>query len=166
MHLFIIRHAEAAPRSKDIDDSARPLTDRGRRQWRRAASGLEWLGVHFDRLYHSPWLRAVETANALAGLVKTESVVMQQLARPPNRALMAALQGERVGVVGHQPWLTQLAALAAFGHPAQGERIELKKGGMIWLEGEPRPGHMMLRALLPPKVLRPTGAAKSAGTRK
>jgi phosphohistidine phosphatase len=144
MHLFVIRHAEAVPRSEDVSDALRPLTDHGRRQWRRAVRGLVRLGVYFDRLYHSPWLRAVETADGLVDLVQTESVVTQLLTRRPNRGLMQSLEGERVALVGHQPWLTQLAGLAAFGRPAEGARIDLKKGGVLWLEGEARPGYMVL----------------------
>ena len=34
------------------------------------------------------------------------------------------------------------------------QTIDLKKGGMIWLEGTAVPGGMMIRAVLPPKILR------------
>ncbi len=84
MQLFLIRHAPAVARSPRIPDATRPLTREGRKQWKRAVRGLERLGLMFDRLYHSPWLRAVETADALAHLAVGETVVTSELARRPN----------------------------------------------------------------------------------
>jgi phosphohistidine phosphatase len=57
-------------------------------------------------------------------------------------------------VVGHEPWLTELIAWLAFGDPRHGEAIDLKKGGIVWLEGNSVPAGMMLCAMLPPKILR------------
>lgn len=108
----------------------------------------------FDRLYHSPWLRALETAEALVDLVDGETVVTKELTRKPTPTLLAELEGERVAVVGHQPWLGELVGLLAFGEPREGERLVLKKGAVVLLEGKPRPRGMMIHAVLPPRVLR------------
>jgi phosphohistidine phosphatase len=154
MQLFVVRHAVAVPRSGKIDEAARPLTEQGRRQWRRAVRGFERLGVGLDRVYHSPWLRAVETADMLVGRIGGEQVATDRLAEAPAPALLRELKGERAAVVGHQPWLGELVGLLALGRADSGAWLELGKGGIAWLEGEPRPGKMVLRALLPPKVLR------------
>jgi phosphohistidine phosphatase len=154
MDLFVIRHAAAVPRSPDLDDAARPLTPRGRRRFAKAVRGLGRLRVDFDRLYHSPWLRAVETADALHPLVRGESVVLPALTGSPQAAFFDELDGDVVGVVGHEPWLGELIALALVGRSEEGARFALKKGGVAWLTGEPRPGAMSLRALLPPRALR------------
>jgi phosphohistidine phosphatase len=154
MQLFIIRHAVAVPRSKERKDASRPLTERGRRQWRRAVRGLERLGLRFDRVYHSSWRRAVETAEALSNLIDGESVATDRLAQSPTPALLRELVGARVALVGHQPWLGELIELLVAGGSGGGTWLELDKGGLAWLEGEPRPHRMVLRALLPPKVLR------------
>ncbi len=149
MQLFLIRHAAAVPRRPRLDDADRPLTPKGRRRWHRAVRGLERLGLSFDRLYHSPWLRAVETADALIGVLEGESVVTHELAHSPTPMLLERLEGERVALVGHQPWLGELVSLLLFGHTRHAERFSLKKGAVAWLQGEPRPGGMTLRALLP-----------------
>ncbi|WP_460170686.1 SixA phosphatase family protein [Thermus sp. FJN-A] len=144
--------------SPDGSDEARPLSKEGRRRFRRAVRGLGRLGVRLDRLYHSPLLRAVETADLLVDLVGGERAATPLLAQPPDEALLALLEGpgegERVGLVGHEPWLSQLCAWLAVGNRKRASGFVLKKGGVAWLEGEARPGKMRLRALLPPRVLR------------
>jgi phosphohistidine phosphatase len=159
MELFVIRHAPAVPRSARIEDAKRPLTNEGRRRWRRAVRGLDRLGVRFDRVYHSPWFRAVETVDALADLVVEETVVTKELAKRPTVALLRALRGERIAVVGHQPWLGELVGMLAFGRLEDGAQFGLGKGAIVWLDGDPRPRGMVVRALLPPKVLRSLAAS-------
>jgi len=153
MELLLIRHAPAAPRDTGQDDAERPLTPRGRRRWKRAVTGLSRLGFRFDRLYHSPWRRAVETADVVAPLVDGEVVVTALLTASPEHALLDLLSGERVAVVGHEPWLSELCSVL-LGVPQAASRFVLKKGGVAWLEGAPRTGGMSLLALVPPKALR------------
>ncbi|HEX2733269.1 MAG TPA: histidine phosphatase family protein [Polyangiaceae bacterium] len=152
--LYIIRHAIAVPRTETLSDQARPLTEDGRRRFKRAVRGIVQLGLEFDRLLHSPWLRAVQTADLLSELVRGESQVTELLAMAPSEQLLEALVGERVAVVGHEPWLSELAAWLTLGDPGRASMFILKKGGVIWLEGECAPGQMRLSAALPPKVLR------------
>ena len=73
MDLYLIRHAEAEPRGPGIAEEARQLTPRGEQQFRAASSALKHMGVRFDRLLFSPWLRAAATANCLASLVEGEA---------------------------------------------------------------------------------------------
>jgi phosphohistidine phosphatase len=153
VNLFVIRHAIAVERSDELADEARPLTAEGVARFRRVVHGLRRLGVQLDELRHSPWTRAVETADLLMPLVDGESVVDAGLARAPAADFLARLRGKRVGVVGHEPWMGELIALLTQG--SQGRpSFEMRKGGVAWLEGEPREGGMQLVALLPPRVLR------------
>lgn len=154
MELFIIRHATAEERREGKDDAARKLTKAGREKWRHAVGGLDALGVRFDRLYHSPWTRAVETADEAEALIDGDRVMTERLAAEPGPELLAELTGDCVAVVGHEPWLGQLVAWLITSKTDAAERFLMKKGGVAWLEGEPRPGKMTLKALLPPKVLR------------
>ncbi len=154
MELFLIRHAEAEPRRAGKDDTRRPLTERGKARWRRSVKGLGRLGVRFDHVFHSPWLRALETASALEPLLEGETTVTEGLARAPRDPLLHELSGRRVAAVGHEPWLSELLAWLVLGRREDGARFELKKGSVAWLEGRPKPGGMVLRALLHPKALR------------
>jgi phosphohistidine phosphatase len=154
MRLYVIRHAIAAPKSKSVPDAARPLTKKGRERFEEAARGLEALGARFDRLYHSPKLRAVETAELVASLVKRETRVTANLAKPPMPELLAEWHGHTVAVVGHQPYLGALVAWLVTGTRRGGPKFEMKKGAVIVLDGRPEPGGMRLVESLPPRVLR------------
>jgi len=152
--LFVIRHAIAAAKRPEQSDAARPLTAKGRRRWREAVKGAERLGLSFDRLLHSPWLRAVETAEELSSLVEGTTEVTDLLARTPDQALLDQLKGKRIAVVGHQPWLGELVGLLLFSRVELGASLDFKRGSILCLEGMVAPGKMTLTASLPPRVLR------------
>jgi phosphohistidine phosphatase len=155
MELFLIRHAIAVAASPDRPDASRPLTDEGRARFRKSARGLGRLGVRFDRVLHSPWARAVETADLLMPLLDGESAVEMRLAREPDGELVAHLAaGERVAAVGHEPWMSELLALLVTGSKAHAARFGFKKGQVAWLAGEAKPRGMALVAFLPPRLLR------------
>ena len=88
-----------------------------------------------------------------------EMVSHAALARPPSKALLKDIAGERVALVGHQPWMGELLAWLVTGGQADARGFAFKRGGVAWLEGQPKPGRMALRAFLPPKVLRTLGEA-------
>ena len=157
MELFVIRHAIAVPASMLLADADRPLTPKGRKRFSRAVRGLQRLNVRFDRLYHSPWLRAVETADLLAPVLDGTVVSNPALARPPSQDVLDGLDGERVALVGHEPWTGELVAWLTTGTLPDGSAFALKRGGVAWLDGQPQPGRMVLQAFLPPKVLRKLG---------
>jgi len=152
MQLIVVRSACAAPR-RDLPDEVRALVPRGRKRARRAARALARLGVSRPRVLHSPRLRALETADILLRRLGGEGVACAALGEPLSPALLTQIAGERVVVVGHEPWLGQLLAGLVVGMP-RATRLRLKKAGLAWLEGEARPGGMRLRALLPPRVVR------------
>jgi phosphohistidine phosphatase len=157
MELFIIRHGIAVPGSTRLADADRPLTPKGRMRFSQAVLGLQRLKVRFDRLYHSPWLRAVETAELLTPVLDGKAVCSPALARAPSQDVLDALDGTRVALVGHEPWMGELVAWLTTGAPPHGSVFAFKRGGVAWLEGQPQPGQMVLQAFLPPKVLRELG---------
>jgi phosphohistidine phosphatase len=157
MELFVIRHAIAVPGSMLLADADRPLSPKGRMRFSQAVMGLQRLKIRFDRLYHSPWLRAVETAELLAPVLDGKAVGSPALARTPSQDVLAVLVGERVALVGHEPWMGELVAWLTTGTPPDGSVFAFKRGGVAWLEGQPQPGRMVLQAFLPPKVLRQLG---------
>lgn len=150
----MIRHAVAEDRRPELPDDHRALTDDGRRRFGGVVRGLDRLGVRFDRVLHSPRRRAVETAELLAPLLDGETQVTPRLAAEPTDALLAELAGERVAVVGHEPWLGRLVAWLVVGDARRGDRFVIRKGGVVALSGEPRPGRMDLLGVWRPKLLR------------
>src|SRR5262245_56719559 len=115
MEICLIRHAAAVARDPNVEDAARPLTPKGRRRWARAVKGLSELGITFDALYSSPWVRAVETADVLMPLTKGERLALPELASTPDERLLERLSGDHVAVVGHDPWISELLALLVTG---------------------------------------------------
>lgn len=161
--LFIIRHAIAAPWSPDSPDAERPLTKEGRNRFALEVRALAALGLRFDTVYHSPMLRAVETAELLTPVVREEILRTAGLGCAPTIGLLDLLRGKAyVAFVGHEPWLSQLVAWLVTGKRQLGDAFRLKKGGLVWLHGVPKPARMMLRAALPPRILRALGQTPRA----
>jgi phosphohistidine phosphatase len=154
MEVLLVRHAIAVEHGQIHPDEARPLTEDGRIRFRRVVRALGRLGLRVDRCLHSPWTRAVETADLLAPVIDGESVVEPLLACAPGEALITDLRGRRPALVGHEPWMSELLSLLVFGHPGEAERFVFKKGGVARLEGEAKPGGMRLLAFMPPGALR------------
>jgi phosphohistidine phosphatase len=156
MDLTLVRHAAAEPRSGDDAgaDAARALTREGRRRFRRVRTGLARLDLSFDRMFHSPLVRAVQTAELLEPLVTGPVHAEPLLAAAPGAALLARLKGERPVLVGHEPWLGELLALLVLGDASHGGAFLWKKGGAALLTGDPTPGGMRLVGFLAPGVLR------------
>lgn len=162
MEVLLIRHAIAVDHDAAPSDAERPLTKRGIKRFRLAVRGLERLGLTLDHVLHSPWLRAVQTAELLAPVLvgRPEHVLQptQLLTQTPGEALLALAEPfpahARVAFVGHEPWMGEQLSLLTTGTIAHADHLRFKKGGVAWLEGEPRPGGMVLRAMLPPGILR------------
>jgi phosphohistidine phosphatase len=157
MQLFLVRHAIAVPAALNLPDATRPLTAEGRSKFVKAVRGAKALGWRFDRLYHSPLTRAVETAELLRSLLDGPATALPDLARAPDEEMLAHIEGSRVALVGHEPHLGALLAWLVAGDAGLGERFCFKKGGFAVLSGEPRPGAMTLEGLFAPKVLRQLG---------
>lgn len=158
MQLHLVRHAIAADAVPDRPDASRPLTDKGAHKFAAEVRGAKRLGWRFDRVYHSPLLRAVQTAELMRPLVAASALrVLPDLARAPDVELLAHIEGERVALVGHEPYLSALLAWLLTGELEGGERFAFKKGGIAIVDGVLRPGAMTLQAMIPPKLLRELG---------
>ena len=143
MDLYIIRHAIAVDRatSDDESDSERPLTDKGRKKMRQIAKALRHLGVEFDLILSSPYVRACETAEILADVfkMKKEIVFSDHLIPDGNPELLIGEINEKhsvdsLAMVGHEPHLSSLIGLLT----SEGSRLALtlKKGGVCHLSAD------------------------------
>jgi phosphohistidine phosphatase len=151
MEIFLIRHGVAEPRGTREKDDDRELTPKGRKRMKRIVRTLDRLDVRFDRVVHSPLPRAAQTAELVMPLVDGKLTPDKRLAAPPTPSLLTALDGERVGVVGHEPYLTELCGMLTGTHA---QAFVLDKGGVAWLSGDLKPGGMKLLALFPSRTLR------------
>jgi phosphohistidine phosphatase len=140
MNLYIIRHAIAVDEgsSEYEEDSQRPLTDKGSKKMRQIAKGLRALGVEFDLILSSPYIRAKETAEILEDVFKTKKDVKfsNNLLPMSGPDLLIAEMNEKydedsVALVGHEPFLSALIGLLVSENA--GIDITLKKGGVCRL---------------------------------
>jgi len=158
MLLYLVRHGKAAAGPRDAE---RPLTADGLEEMRRIARRLARLGLAFDATLTSPLVRARQTAEVLAE-AGIAGAVEECSALAPGGTLAQALDqaarrhaggAERIALVGHEPTLSEWAAIL-IGAPTQ--TLELKKGGIVGLELPDRPpfeGRATLFWLTSPKLL-------------
>jgi len=169
MHIYLIRHAEAVARGEPgiQTDEERPLTDTGRRQARELATAFQRHQIQVDAIVQSGLLRALQTAEELAGVWGTAPDKMHQTdhlapgGKP--RKLARFLEGlgvESVALVGHQPDIDELTgwligskkaaidiAKAGVAYVESSEELGKGTGSLVWLitpdwaaKGSPAPG--------------------------
>ena len=78
------------------------------------------------------------------------TAVQTALASSPGPDLLNAIAAAEFPLilVGHEPWLTQLAGILTIGRAES--LFRLKKGGLIWLQGEAEAAGMLTKIVLAP----------------
>lgn len=150
MELILWRHAEA---EDGLNDLARQLTPKGRKQASKMAA---WLNLRLPdecRILSSPATRAQQTVQALNRKIET----LPALA--PGASVRALLKSANwpgkdddwVLIAGHQPDLGDVAA-SLLG--AEGS-LSLKKGAVWWFSSRNRSlgNEVVLRAVIAPDLL-------------
>jgi len=137
--LYFLRHGLAGQHGdpKYKDDSLRPLTSQGREKLRRAALGMQALGLKFDVIFASPYLRATQTAQIVAQIYKIKNKKMHLTKKllPPasiedvlEEIYRHSPKSKNILLAGHEPHLTELiSSLLKCPKPLP---IDLKKGGL------------------------------------
>lgn len=134
MTVYLVRHAIAEDRGPVWpDDHARPLTVRGAARMQQIARRLADRGVQVERIWSSPLVRALQTADILAPLWTPAGTVEVVEALAPGHtpshagpALAARRASGPVALVGHEP---DLGWLAAWMIGAESP-VPFKKGGV------------------------------------
>jgi phosphohistidine phosphatase len=162
MNLFLVRHSNAVDAGTPgyEDDSARPLTEEGREKMAWIASALKGLGLKPDLIVTSPYVRARETAEILAKMVKYEKELVFSdslipMGHPEDivKEIAEKYAVEQLFLVGHEPCLSTLLGFLIAGNPDPAIRI--KKGGVCCLSSADlrREPTAVLEWLLTPKIL-------------
>jgi phosphohistidine phosphatase len=163
LELYLIRHGIAAVRGEEYpDDSKRPLTSEGINRLRKEAKALEALAVGFDQIVSSPLVRAKQTADVFAEIMKSRPPVVTADALSPAGTPAAVIQElakhmrkGRIALVGHEPNMGELAAYLI------GAKVPLpfKKGAVCRIDFAvfPPKGKGQLIWFVPPRLLRKLG---------
>lgn len=152
MQLILWRHADAEDAADDLE---RILSKKGRKQAKQIAN---WLNKRLDKktlILSSAACRAVQTADYLSQN-RQISFKINPLLNPNANIedilhLIAQKQDsyECIVIVGHQPYLGQLASRLLCGSSAM---WSLRKGGFIWLEQRGN-NHWRIESVLSPTLL-------------
>jgi phosphohistidine phosphatase len=137
MIVVLMRHAHAIESSPGVADADRWLTGKGRKVARKMAA---WLAKPKRRplaIWTSPLVRAVQTAEVLAGACELADSVSVCTELSPGRdpgdllRVLAAHQGPApVALVGHEPSLS-LVATSLLSDPSW---TGFRKGGVLAVE--------------------------------
>lgn len=146
MKIYIFRHGLAMDRtdsqSLKMQDSDRPLTEKGKNRTLKMAQYLLKQDEEVDLIITSPYVRARETAKIIAGVFgKTKKVVESPELVPsaPPQAFQQWLKknagtATSIIMVGHEPHLSTFASWATAGTTIG--FLEIKKSGIVCLELE------------------------------
>jgi phosphohistidine phosphatase len=142
MNLFFLRHGVAVERDPQSfpDDSRRPLTLKGEDRVRLVCDAFQALELSFDAILSSPFLRARQTAEIIAGSLGLRRALQFHNDLTPTGNPPALLRfvnrispkPENLLLVGHEPYLSELLSVLISGQ--SDALIDLKKNGLAKIE--------------------------------
>jgi phosphohistidine phosphatase len=146
IHLYLVRHA-AAEDGVGIPDAFRTLNAKARKRFRKTARNLARKVGRLDLVLTSPLVRAVQTAELLAGEIKHGALaVLPELGADHTadsilKAVSRVRKEGSIALVGHEPHLGRLVAALARLSGAQAAKLEIRPGAIVRvdLSGLPQP---------------------------
>ncbi len=162
MILYILRHGQAAPLGEAVRrDADRPLTDEGRADAALVGMALARLDPALSLVLCSPFLRARQTAEAIAAQFPAELPAVRETdALSPGlrpAALVAELQtispDSSIVIVGHQPDLGKFLSHVIEGEPSASIDLPPASLACVRFTGDSTTD-ASLRWLLIPELLR------------
>lgn len=120
MNLYLLRHGKAEEKNlhRYASDDERPLTEEGIRDIKSAAKGMKALKLSFDLILSSPYVRARETAEIVADILKLKKHLqltsLLKVEAEPNKIIRELERYhsdlEDILLVGHEPFMSRLTA--------------------------------------------------------
>lgn len=162
MYLYIVRHGIAEDQAHSLRDEDRALTEEGKEKMKEAARGLRRMDPGINRIFASPLVRAMQTAEIVAVELKLKVDLLKELAPGHTPAQVCDFlkqhkgKASAVAVVGHEPNCSELASYLL--DTPGGVNIDFKKGALCLIESESlEMGSGCLLWHLPPKAMRLMG---------
>ena len=162
MLLLLNRHANAGARdpAQWPDDRDRPLTEKGRKVQGDVSRFLRKSDLAPTLVLTSPWARAEQTAAILVEMARVgrPPVPCEPLADDPDLIRLQDCVGNQppgaiVAMVGHSPWMENLASIL-LGGSSTSIRMDFPKSGVMGIELDRlEPGAGELRFFVRPKMV-------------
>ena len=160
MDLYLLRHGEAEPRSASVAEARRQLTEKGSRDVGRVIERSQTVKVKPGLILSSPNVRARQTADIAAEILKVKVEESSQLLPSVEPHLIwdelrEHADTQEIMLVGHEPHMSRLVSFLLMTMLA----IDFKKGALIRVEVDNPPAqpHGVLKWILTPKL---AGAVK------
>lgn len=153
MLVYLVRHGEAVDQ---MEDTARPLSEKGNRGMEGLAALLaQRFKVLPGHIYHSPKLRAAQTAGIISSAVQKAPVPVETngLAPMDDPAVWAEqleVMDKDVMLAGHLPYMSRLASLLLL-RDGNREILEFTPGTVVCLE---KTGGWRLKWMISPGILK------------
>jgi phosphohistidine phosphatase len=134
MKLYLIQHGRSLPEEKDPQKS---LSPEGKEETRRIAEFLKAKNIEVDGLWHSPKLRARQTAQIITASVfcpetkeRDDLNPLDSVEKFPQEIISL---DKNLMIIGHLPFLQKLASLLLSGSETN-QFISFKNSGVVCLE--------------------------------
>ncbi len=131
MKLYFMRHGEAEDLAPT--DHSRALTENGKERVAMSATVMKRLGVQPAKIYSSPRIRAMQTAEIVAEALDMQIEIVEEVNfgfdHTQLQTLLKTLKSkDEVMFVGHNPDMSQLV------HKLTGASVSMKKGGLARID--------------------------------
>ena len=161
--LYILRHGIAEPPKKGLADPDRQLTDEGRQKLELVLTRARAAKVAPTLIVTSPFVRAVQTAEAAAKVLAPKAKIVRSVSLVPdsspeavwNEVRQHAVKGP-VLIAGHEPLLGDVISfLVGVDHSI----VDFKKGALACLDVDPKQKipRAALQWLITPRVCQADG---------
>jgi phosphohistidine phosphatase len=134
MKLYLIQHGISLPEEKDPEKS---LSPEGKEETQRTAEFLKTKNIKVDAVWHSPKLRAMQTAQIVANSIFCSEIKERNDLKPLDSAENFPEEirflDKNLMIVGHLPFLQKLASLLLSASETN-QFISFKNSGVVCLE--------------------------------
>ncbi len=134
MRLYLIQHGISLPEEKDPEKS---LSPEGKEETRRIAEFLKTKNIEVNAVWHSPKLRAAQTAQIIVNSIFCPETKERDDLNPLDSVEKFPQEikslDKNLMIVGHLPFLQKLASLLLSGSETN-QFISFKNSGVLCLE--------------------------------
>ena len=153
MFVYLVQHAKA--KSEEVDP-ARPLCEKGVSEITKVASYASGLNININEIFHSPKLRAKQTAQILADYLRplkgpTGTDGLKPNDDPAVWAERIKVMADDIMLVGHLPHIGKLTSLLLCGD-ADKNVVAFKMAGIVCLSRDEN-GAWSLQWMITPEIV-------------
>src|SRR5258706_8645045 len=138
MEIYLLRHGIAEERSPSGSDADRRLTDEGREKLRRVMKRAANAGVELSLILSSPLVRAVQTAEIAAEVLKYPDKIVRVDSLTPDSSpkdvweeIRTHKDEEAILLAGHEPLFS---ATTAYLLGATRSMVDFRKAGLVRID--------------------------------